>query len=143
MCYYQVRLSVWYVYFLHFSSTFILRYNLFVKDNHRSSLRRNVYVAQRLLLVGLCVHCLYYTCKYKYQINFYYVLFLMLYNNKTEYFFFYWKLVLFCYQYIRRKACKKCLLSCLLVQNNWKECVLQQLHFTQKGKGLVILFPRK
>lgn len=86
MCYYQVRLSVWYVYFLHFSSTFISRYNLFVKDNHRSSLRRNVYVAQRLLLVGLCVHCIIHVNKY--QINFYYVLFLMLYNNETEYFFF-------------------------------------------------------
>lgn len=138
MCYYQVRLSVWYVYFLHFSSTFILRYNLFVKDNHRSSLRRNVYVAQRLLLVGLCVHCIIHVNKY--QINFYYVLFLMLYNNKTEYFFFLLKTGFVLLSIYLQKGMQKMftfLSACS------EECVLQQLHFTQKGKGLVILFPRK
>lgn len=33
---------VYSIYSLHLSSTFISRYNLFVKDNHRPSLRRNV-----------------------------------------------------------------------------------------------------
>lgn len=76
----------------------------------------------------------------KYQINFYYVLFLMLYNNETEYFFFLLKTGFVLLSIYLQKGMQKMftfLSACS------EECVLQQLHFTQKGKGLVILFPRK